>query len=139
MKRYNIEELAVGKEEYFKVIVTGEMLTRFSEITGDKNPLHTDIVFAKEQGYKDRVAYGLLTGSFLSTLCGMYLPGERSLIQEMNVKFPNPVFIGDELTVSGKVEEVHKGIRQIVLKVEIKNQDGMKVLRGKMRVGLTDE
>jgi len=138
MRDYDITNIE-GAHEEFSVLITSEMLVGFRQITGDENPLHCDEIFAKGKGYKDVVAYGLLTNSFLSTLCGMYLPGKKSLIQEMRVKFPAPVYVGDTLTVSGTVEEVHVGTRQIVLKVQIVNQEGKKVLRGNMRVGLLDE
>ena len=137
MREYDITNIE-GVHEEFSVEITSEMLGKFREITGDENPLHCDARFAKKKGYKVAVAYGLLTNSFLSTLCGMYLPGKRSLIQEMRIKFPFPVYVGDSLVVSGTVQEVHVGTRQIVLKVQIVNQDGKKVLRGTMRVGLLD-
>ena len=136
MNDYNIDNISIGTHEEFKVTVKPEMMACFRDITGDENPLHCNPLFAKENGYKDVVAYGLLTNSFLSALCGMYLPGKKSLIQESRIKFPHPVYIGDELTVSGTVEEIHAATHQIVLKVQITNQDGKKVLRGNMRVGL---
>lgn len=137
MNTYDIDDIENVREQ-FQISVTEEMVEMFEKITGDRNPLHMDPAYAKSKGYSGKVVYGLLTGSLLSTLCGMYVPGERSLIQEMDVKFPRPVYTGDTLTVTGTVAEVHKSIRQIVLKVEIVNQNHEKVLRGKMRVGLTD-
>ena len=47
----------------------------------------------------------MLTASFLSTLAGIYLPGEKSLIHSVETKMIKPVFIGDELIVTGKVSE----------------------------------
>lgn len=137
MNEYDIDNIK-DVQEQFQVTITKEMVEMFGTITGDRNPLHVDPVYAREKGYSDKVVYGLLTGSFLSTLCGMYVPGKRSLVQEMDVKFPKPVYIDDTLIITGKVIEVHKGVRQIVLKVDIVNQDREKVLRGKVRVGLID-
>ena len=114
------------------------MLFAFREITGDTNPLHTDPKFAAESGNKDRVCYGLLTSSFLSTLAGVYLPGRYSLIRSVEVKFIKPVYPGDELTVKGTVTEVNTDFSFFEMKVEIRNAEGEKVLRGKMQVGVTD-
>ena len=100
------------------------MLSSFRTVTGDVNPLHTDDAFARSHGYPRHVAYGLLTASFLSTLTGVYLPGERCLIQSVEVKFPKPVFVGDELLVAGTVAELHESVQQIVLKVEISRGGG---------------
>lgn len=139
MNYYSYSDLSVGMEESFQVKIEEDMLVKFQEITGDVNPLHTDKRFAKEKGYQDRVVYGMLTASFLSTLAGVYLPGEKSLIQSVETKFTKPVMIGDVLTVIGKIEELNDTVQQIVLKITIVNQNEEKVLRGKMRVGMLNE
>ena len=115
------------------------MLNRFSVLTGDHNPLHCDKDFAQSCGYTDRVAYGMLTGAFLSTLAGMYLPGKYSLIQSVEMKFKQPVFIGDTLTVCGCVEEIYENLQIMRVRVLIKNQKGVSVLMGKMQIGWTSE
>ena len=139
MNRYSINDLSIGHKEVFTVEVTTEMFNKFREITGDINPLHNDEDFARNLGHKGRVAFGMLTASFLSTLAGVYLPGERSLIHSVETKFTKPVYIGDVLSISGEVTEINDTVNQIVLKVEIKNQNDEKVLRGKMKVGFLDE
>ena len=139
MNYYTWKQLNVGLTESFDVMIDKEKMESFCEITGDVNPLHNDENFAKEKGYSTRVSFGMLTASFLSTLAGVYLPGEKSLIQQVDVKFIRPVLLGDCLTVTGVVEELNDTVRQIVLKVVMVNQKGEKVLRGKMKVGLLDE
>jgi acyl dehydratase len=81
--------------------------------------------------------YGLLTASFLSTLAGLYLPGKYSLIQKIDIDFLHPVYIDDVLSVEGIVTGKHDLFRYIRLKVNISRQNGEKVLRGKMRIGVT--
>lgn len=139
MNRFTYEELKIGRTEEFDVTVTQDMLNAFCRITDDTNPLHCDDLFPIENGFEGRVAYGMLTASFLSTLAGVYLPGEKSLIQSVEIKFTKPVYIGDKLCISGRVDELNDTVRQIVLKVEIKKNDGTKVLRGKMKVGVLGE
>ena len=139
MNCYQYADLHIGMKEEYCVDVTDNMLILFRQMTGDNNPLHTDEDFAKRHGYPDCVAYGMLTASFLSTLAGVYLPGEKSLIQSVETKFVKPVYAGNRLTIRGTVAELNDSVQQIVLKVEIKNQNGEKVLRGKMKVGVLDE
>ena len=136
MNHYRFSEIEPGKKESFTVTVTGEMMEHFRLITGDLNPLHNEEGYAKEKGYPGRVCYGLLTASFLSTLAGMYLPGEHSLIRGMEVNFRKPVMIGDTLTITGTVTEKQERFSLFVMKVEIKNQEGEKVLKGSMQVGV---
>ena len=134
MNNYTFDELNVGMTESFKVTITEAMLDAFKGITGDVNPLHNDEEFAKAKGHPGRVAYGMLTASFLSTLAGVYIPGERSLIQQVETKFAKPVYIGDELTVTGEITELVESVQRLELKVTITNQDGKKVLRGTMGI-----
>lgn len=134
MNTYTFDELKVGMSESFQVTITEAMLDSFKGITGDVNPLHNDEEFAKAKGHVGRVAYGMLTASFLSTLAGVYLPGEKSLIQQVETKFASPVYIGDELTVKGEIAELVESVQRLTLKVTITNQNGKKVLRGKMEI-----
>lgn len=136
MNRYRFEEIEVGMEEAFQVQITAKMMKAFGEITGDNNPLHTDEAFARKKGYASCVSYGMLTASFLSTLAGVWLPGERSLIHGVEVKLVKPVFVEDVLTVHGSVAEKNDLFSVIKLKVTITNQKGEKVLRGNMQIGV---
>lgn len=138
MNHYKIQELAPGMEACFSVTVTEEMLQKFLEISGDVNPLHTDAAFARAKGYPGRVAYGMLTASFYSTLAGVYLPGELCLLWEVDSKFTAPVFAGDGLDVYGKVTEVNESYGFIRLKARIKNQKGETVSRAVITAGVND-
>ena len=143
MNHYTFEEIKTGIEEQFSVTITEQMMQQFREMTGDVNPLHCDETFAKEKGFGGKVAYGMLTASFLSTMAGVYLPGENSLIQSVEVKFVKPVFPGEEITFTGKVSEVNDTFRFLVLKVtgtvtgEKENERyGTKVLKAVMQIGV---
>lgn len=136
MNEYKYDEIEIGHKESFTVTVTEEMMEKFRDITGDINPLHNDEGYAKSLGHPAKVVYGLLTGSLLSTLAGVYLPGKRSLIQEVKLKFARPVYIGDTLTVEGVVEEKNDTYSLLMLKVTIRNQSGEKVCRAKMQIGV---
>lgn len=136
MKHYQYDEIQMGMEEKFQIEITEQMLDTFCTLTGDENPLHCDAEYARSKGKKGRVAYGMLTASFLSTLAGMYLPGEKSLIQSVEVKFLKPVYIGDILEIKGVVEEKHDVFQRIGLKVTATRNDTEKVLKGKMKIGI---
>ena len=139
MNKYQFDEITVGLKEQFEVTITDQMLEMFGKISGDHNPLHQNEDFAIGKGYPGRVAYGMLTASFLSTLAGVYLPGEDSLIHSVEVKFTKPVFIGDMITVTGEVVAKNDHFPVFDMNVVMKNQKGEKVLRGCMRVGVIDD
>lgn len=140
MNRYTYDEISIGQTESFSVTITNEMMDSFCAMTGDINPLHADAEYAKKAGegsqFAGRVVYGMLTASFLSTLAGVYLPGEHSLIHRTEAEFPAPVYVGDTLLVSGEVAGKNDDFRFIELKVSARNGAGKKVMRGKMRVGV---
>ena len=136
MNEYRYEEIDIGQRESFSVTVTEEMMLSFRTITGDINPLHNDEDYAVSKGHPGKVVYGMLTASLLSTLAGVYLPGKNSLIHEVKIKFSKPVYIGDTLMVEGIVEEKHDVYSLIILKVLIRNQNGDKVLKATMQVGV---
>ncbi|MCH5274579.1 MAG: MaoC family dehydratase [Lachnospiraceae bacterium] len=139
MNHYSFAEIEIGMEESFRAEITQEKMDAFRLITQDSNPLHTNEAFAREKGYSSCVAYGMLTASFLSTLAGVYLPGEKSLIHSVETKFVKPVFPGDTLLVSGKVKEKNELFSVILLQVTITNQKGEKVLRGSMQIGVLED
>ena len=95
-----------------------------------------DADYAAGRGYPGRVVYGMLGASFLSTLAGVYLPGEHCLLHGVDLKFAKPIFIGDTLTVTGVVDEVNDTFREITIKASIVNQDGKKVTRAVIRAGV---
>lgn len=138
MNNYSLEDIVKGQKESFKVVITDKMMEAFKGITGDINPLHNDKEYAVSKNFDDRVAYGMLTSSFLSTLAGVYLPGEKSLIREVEVKMKMPVYVGDELTITGEVTEINNDFKFFIMNVAIRNQNNEKVLRGKMNVGILD-
>lgn len=114
------------------------MMQKFLDITGDENPLHIDRDFAEEKGFPDRVVYGMLTASLISTLGGCYLPGKFCLIHSVESKFVRPVYQGDELTVTGEVVRADDVLKYLEIKVTMKNQRGEKVLRGVLKAGVMD-
>ena len=136
MNRFTYDEIEVGHKESFSVRVAQEDMDRFRAITGDVNPLHTDPDYAKEHGHKDCVVFGMLTASYLSTLAGVYLPGEHSLIHSVKTKFSGAVYVGDELTVEGTVTEKNDTFELIIVKAVIRNRNGEKVCKAELQVGL---
>ena len=136
MNHYRLADLTPGVTESFTVTITEEMMAQFYAITGDNSPIHLDADYAAGRGYPGRVVYGMLGASFLSTLAGVYLPGEHCLLHGVDLKFAKPIFIGDTLIVTGVVDEVNDTFREITIKASIVNQDGKKVTRAVIRAGV---
>jgi 3-hydroxybutyryl-CoA dehydratase len=111
MNEYRFSDLKVDHKEEFQIQVTEEALQSFAKLSGDDNPLHVDADYAKSCGFADRVVFGLLTASYYSQLVGVHLPGKYALLQGIDVTFHNPVFVGDELLVSGVVSYLNEAFQ----------------------------
>ena len=94
MNEFTFQDIASARnmERSFTVTITQEMMSDFLKITGDSNPMHVDSDYAKSNGFKDTLVYGLLTNSFYSTLAGVYLPGKYCLLQEVAAQFRRNLF-----------------------------------------------
>lgn len=138
MNTYKFEDLTIGQEESFCYEVTKEKMNIFGELVGDNNPLHKDDFFAQKYGFRERVVYGMLSSSLISTLAGVYLPGKYCIIQQVNCKFIKPVYSGDILVIRGTVKELNKSVGQAVIKVEMRNQMKEKVIRATLYVGFLE-
>lgn len=136
MNYFMYEDLVVGQTAEFSRKITVEMMDSFKMISGDDNPLHVDASYAKERGYIGRVVYGMLTASLYSCLAGVYIPGERCLLQSVHADFLSPAYIEDTLTVAGKIVEKNDSVRQIVIKAVIRNQSGKKISKAKIEAGV---
>lgn len=138
MNDYTISDISIGMKESFFVSITDSMMHKFLDITSDENPLHLNEDFARQRGFNNKVVYGMLTASMISTWGGCYLPGRNCLIQGIEIKFVKPVYVGDVLEVIGEVSKVDYDLRYLEIKVTIKNQNDQKVLRGLLRTGVID-
>lgn len=139
MNHYTYDEISVGMKESFTVTVTEEMQNAFRMISTDENPLHASDEYAKSKGYEQKVVFGMLTASFYSALAGVYIPGERSLLHSVESKFLKPVYVGDTLTIEGKVTEKSETYELIQVKAVIRNQNGDKVSKATLQIGLIGE
>lgn len=138
MNYYRLEDISLGMKESFSVQVTEKVQAMFTELSGDVNPMHLDKDMCIMGGHKDKLVYGMATASYYSTLVGVYLPGEKCLFHKCEVEWPAPVYIGDTLTVTGVVKEIDEQFRRIHIKAFIRNQDGVKVSRAKLIVGVRE-
>ena len=87
--------------------VTETDIVLFAGLSGDYNPLHTDIEFAKGAIFGQRVAHGLL-GLAMASGLGMrlgFIEGTAEAFRELSWKFSRPIFIGDTIHIKAEVAE----------------------------------
>lgn len=139
MNEYKFSDIEIGLGESFEVKIDASKMDKFLDISNDINPLHVDNNYAKKKGFPNRVVYGLLTSSFYSTLVGVYLPGKYCILQGIDIQFSKPVYIGDALKITGKVNYINEVYKQIEIKAFITNQNNEKVSKATIKTGVIDE
>ena len=133
-KGLTIDGLTVGQIHESNVTITEEMIERFAQATGDHNPMHLDENYAKGTIFKTRVAHGMLQAGILSGVLGTRFPGVGTIYLSQTLKFPKPVFIGDEITFRLRVVELLKEKNRARLETVGINQRGETVLTGEALV-----
>jgi 3-hydroxybutyryl-CoA dehydratase len=98
----HLEDLELGMSATYAKTVSEADIVLFAGISGDNNPLHLDDDYARTTMFKSRIAHGMLTASFISTVVGTRLPGPGCVYISQNLRFKAPVRIGD--TVRAVVE-----------------------------------
>ena len=111
---YYIEDLKPGMSESFTKTVTERDIQLFGEVSGDVNPVHFDEAFAKGTMFKGRIAHGVLSASYISTVLGMKMPGPGTIFMSLTTRFKAPVRIGDTVTATCTVREMNAEKRRVV-------------------------
>lgn len=97
----------VGHTASFTTQITDKMVQQFADLSGDRNPIHLDDEYAAKSRFGRRIAHGMIVGALISRalvdgigLGGIYLG--------QTLKFVNPVFIDDFVTVTIKITGIRK-------------------------------
>ena len=124
-------DIEVGMRASFDRPVSERDIERFVELSGDRNPLHTDDEYARATEMGGRVAHGMLIGAFISHLVGMHLPGRFALYLSQTLDFVAPVRPGDVVSISGEVIAKTAAIRTVTLRIQVRVVGGDVVARGR--------
>ena len=112
---YFLEDMEVGMTAVYAKTVTDADVVMFAGVSGDTNPVHLDALFADQTAFKGRIAHGMLSASFISTVLGTRLPGPGCIYLSQSLKFRAPVKVGDTVTARVTVKDVNPDNKRIVL------------------------
>jgi 3-hydroxybutyryl-CoA dehydratase len=128
-------------EDGMTLVTRGRTITEadivgFAGLTGDYNPMHTSQRYAESTPFGKRVAHGMLGISY--AVGQAYQLGflEQTILafRELEMKFSNPILIGDTMHVELTVKELKPmkrlGGGVVTMDVKIVNQDGKTATRG---------
>jgi acyl dehydratase len=102
----------------------------FTELTGDRNPLHYDEQAAAASRFGGIIVQGGVTSGLLNAVVAEELPGPGSVFLHVDWHFKAPVRPGDEITAEVEVLEAREDKPLTRLRTTITNQEGTIVLDG---------
>tara|TARA_Y100000817_G_C16688090_1_gene469153 strand:- start:362 stop:793 length:432 start_codon:yes stop_codon:yes gene_type:complete len=133
------EQIRIGYNKEFQVVITESLVNDFAKITGDFSPIHINEDFAKSKKFKGRVVHGMLLASFLSQMVGMYLPGKHAIYLSQSLEFHNPCFINDKITISSVITDKSEATKIIKINSEIINEKNDILLNGTGKIIVRDD
>jgi acyl dehydratase len=122
--------LTVGATARRSRTITARDIELFTELTGDRNPLHYDDGLAAASRFGGIIVQGGVTSGLLNAVVAEELPGPGSVFLHVDWRFLHPVRPGDTITAEVEVlaTRTDKPVHQ--LRTTITNQDGTVVLDG---------
>ena len=96
----------------------------FTEMTGDRNPIHYDVELAAKSPFGGLIVQGGVTTGLLNAVVAEDLPGPGTVFLETNWRFVKAVRVGETITASVKVEHVRDDKPICRLETIVRNADG---------------
>lgn len=138
MSRITFDLVSVGDEiaPVDKKPITRTTLALFCGASGDHNPIHVDIDFAKDAGMPDVFAHGMLSMAYLGQVLTNWVP--QTAIRSFGVRFGSITHLKDAISCTAKVVEKfdEEGEHRVRLEMQAANQDGDVKLKGEAVVAL---
>ena len=105
-------------------------IERFTEMTGDRNPLHYDADAAASSPFGEIIVQGGVTSGILNAVVAEDLPGPGTVFLNANWNFRAPVRPGDEITGAVEILEVREDKPITKVSTTVTRQDGTVALEG---------
>ena len=121
---------SVGDVAEMSRTVTASDIERFTQISGDRNPLHYDVDAARASRFGEIVVQGGVTSAILNAVAAERLPGPGTVFLNVNWDFTAPVRPGDTITGRIEVTEVRTDKPITKLRTTVTRDDGTVVLQG---------
>ena len=121
---------AVGATAELTRTVQSADIERFTDISGDRNPLHYDLAAARSTRFGEIVVQGGVTSAILNAVVAEKLPGPGTVFLNVNWDFKAPVRPGDSITGRVEIAEVRQDKPITKIKTTVTRDDGTVALEG---------
>lgn len=97
-------------------------VNRFAEVTGDRNPVHTDAEYAAKTMFKRPIMHGMLSASLFSKVFGTLFPGEGTIYLKQSLNFLKPMYVETDYVAEFIVKDVIKDKNRAIIETLIKDK-----------------
>jgi phosphotransacetylase/acyl dehydratase len=124
------DEMIVGETASLSHTVTQRDIDLFAAATGDVNPAHVDPAYAETDMFHHIIIHGMWGAGLISAVLGTRLPGPGTIYLGQELRFLQPVSIGDTMTATLTVREKKPAKSDVTLDCVCTNQRGETVITG---------
>lgn len=139
MDKFEDHKFSVDNIIKIKKIITSADVESFANMTGDRNPIHFDDVYARENGFQKRIVHGMLVTSYFSEIIGEKLPGTGAIICEQSFKYHTPVYVEEELIFNVNCKHTSSVVNTYSFNVSVNNDKGDQLISGNMLVKIENK
>lgn len=134
LENRTFDEIQLGDSAVLTRTLTEEDIQVFAIMSGDINPAHVDVEYAKSEMFHQVIGHGMWGAALISTVLGTELPGPGTIYISQTLKFKKPVAIGDTLKVTVAAVEKKPEKNRVIFSCECRNQKEEIVIEGQAEV-----
>lgn len=130
IENHPFDELKLGDGASLVRTLETKDIALFAVMSGDVNPAHVDQEYASGDVFHKVIAHGMWSATLISTVLGTMLPGPGTIYLSQSLRFLHPIGVGDTVSVSVEVVELHPENHRVKLDCRVVNQKKEMVVTG---------
>jgi 3-hydroxybutyryl-CoA dehydratase len=124
------DRIILGDRYQYNFLFNQEDVIKFSDASGDFNPIHLDNEYAKNTIFKRTIIHGFLGGSVFSKVFGTLFPGNGTIYLKQDLSFYKPMYTLEKYTATFEVISVDVFKNRAVVRTIILDDESEIVIKG---------